>query len=461
MQRAAIENVDLKTLSDDDVPLMVTASPGPKSLEIWAKEAQYISPGLSGSTNTSRLVLDAGLGAYLKDVDGNVYIDFSSGVVMTNAGHCHPKVVAALNKQTARLMNVHDHAVPDRWRLCKKLGELTPGRLKRVQLYSGGTETVEAAFRLAKSFTGGTEIISFWNDFHGKTLGALGVDGTGFRKGFGPLAPGYHLVPHPNAYRPTLGGTFSSDQYIAFLEQYIDVCVADKVAAIVAEPIQGSGGTVIPPLDWFKKLKALCEKIGCLLIVDEILTGFGRTGKWFAIEHFGVEPDIMLLGKGMGCGFPVGALISRDEIIEAKPFARSSGGSTSFGGNPMAVAAALAHIEALEEDKLVENAARVGAVLLERLEAMRASHPLIGDVRGLGLLITVELVKDRQTRIPADAEGKDLFLRAMNRGLLTITPKGNLRFAPPLCISEKLALKAVDIFDAALTEIERSRVLSP
>lgn len=450
-----MQDIDLKTLQEDQAPHMVTASPGPKSLEIWAKEAEYISPGLSGSTNTSRLVLEEGYGAYLKDVDGNVYIDFSSGVVMTNAGHCHPKVVEAVNKQTAKLMNVHDHAVPERWKLCKKLAELSPGRLKRTQLYSGGTETVEAAFRLAKSFTGGTEIISFWNDFHGKTLGALGVEGTGFRKGFGPLAPGYHLVPHPNPYRPTLGGEFSSDQYIAFLEKYIDICVVDKVAAIIAEPIQGAGGTVIPPMDWFKKLKGLCEKIGCLLIIDEVLTGFGRTGKWFAIEHFGVEPDILLMGKGMGCGFPVGALISRDEIIESKPFANSSGGSTSFGGNPMAVAATLAHIEAMEEDKVVENAAKVGAIVLDKLNAMKAKHPLIGDVRGLGLLITVELVQDRETKKPANEEGKEIFLRTMNRGLLTITPKAKLRLAPPLCISEKLALKGTAIFEEALTEVEK------
>jgi len=397
--------VNLRDLAEDAVPRMLTESPGPKSLEIWEKEAEYISPGLSGSTNTSRLVLEEGYGSYLRDVDGNVYLDFSSGVVMTNAGHCHPKVVAAIKEQTEKLMNVHDHAVPERWKLCKKLSEISPGRLKRVQLYSGGTETVEAAFRLAKSYTGGTEIVSFWNDFHGKTLGALGVEGTGFRKGFGPLAPGYHLVPHPNRYRPTLGGEFCSDQYIEFLERYMDVCCVDKVAAIIAEPIQGAGGTVIPPDDWFKKLKALCERRGCLLIIDEVLTGFGRTGKWFAIEHFDVEPDILLMGKGMGCGFPVGALISRDEIIEAKPFANSSGGSTSFGGNPMAVAATLAHIEAIEEDRVVENAAAVGETLLDRLAEMYEAHPLVGDVRGKGLLITVELVKDRATKELANEEG--------------------------------------------------------
>jgi len=199
-------NASLRNLGEDDVPLMLTESPGPKSLEIWDREIRYISPGLSGSTNTSRLVLEEGFGSCLRDVDGNVYIDFSSGVVMTNPGHCHPKVVEAINRQTSKLMNVHDHAVPNRWELCSKLAEITPGNLRRTQLYSGGTETVEAAIRLAKSYTRGTEVFSFWNGFHGKTLGSLGVDGTGFRKGFGPLAPGFHRLPYPNPYRPTVGG---------------------------------------------------------------------------------------------------------------------------------------------------------------------------------------------------------------------------------------------------------------
>ncbi len=454
MRQTAGAEVDLRKLDEREAPVMVTESPGPRSLETWAKETQYIGPGLSGSTLTSRLVLEEGYMSYLRDVDGNVYIDFSSGVVMTNPGHCHPKVVQALVKQTEKLMNVHDHAVPNRWALCKKLAEITPGRLKRTQLYSGGTETVEAAFRLAKSFTGGTEIVGFWNGFHGKSLGSMGVDGTGFSKGFGPLAPGYHRVPYPNAYRPVLGAPFKTDDYITFLDQYIDNCVVGKLAAVIAEPIQGAGGTVIPPDDFFPKLKALCERRECLLIIDEILTGFGRSGRMFAIEYSGIEPDILLMGKGMGCGFPVGALISRDEVIEAMPFAKPSGGSTSFGGNPMACAAALANIEALEEDGCIAHAAKVGAKMLERVSAMKDAHPLIGDVRGRGLLMTVELVKDRETKEQAKEEGKQVFLKMLNKGVLTITPAAKLRFAPPLCISETLMNKAIDIFDEALTEVE-------
>ncbi len=452
MRQTVSENLDLKTLNENDLPIMVTESPGPKSLEIWDKETQYISPGLSGSTLTSKLVLDEGYMSYLKDVDGNVYIDFSSGVVMTNPGHCHPKVVKALVEQTELLMNVHDHAVPNRWELCKKLADITPGRLKMTQLYSGGTETVEAAIRLAKSFTGGTEVIGFWNGFHGKTLGSLALDGTGFSKGFGPLAPGFHKVPYPNPYRPVFETT---DQYINFIDRYIDNCVVGKLACIIAEPIQGAGGTVIPPDDFFPKLKALTEKRGCLLIIDEILTGFGRTGKMFAIEYSGIEPDILLMGKGMGCGFPVGALISREEIIKAMPFAKASGGSTSFGGNPMACAAAMANIQALEEDNCIENASKVGAKMLERVGAMKDKHPLIGDVRGRGLLMTVELVKDRNTKEQAREEGKQIFLKMLNKGVLTITPGANLRFAPPLCISETLMNKAIDIFEESLTEVEK------
>lgn len=454
MRQTVTESVDLRSLREEDVPLMVTDSPGPKSLEIWNKEVQYVAPGLSGSTITSRLVLDEGYMNYLRDVDGNVYIDFSSGVVMTNPGHCHPKVVKALVEQTEKLMNVHDHAVPNRWELCKKLADISPGRLKRSQLYSGGTETVEAALRLAKSYTGGTEVIGFWNGFHGKTLGSLGLDGTGFSKGFGPLAPGFHKVPYPNPYRPVLGSPFKTDDYITFIDRYIDNCVVGKLACIIAEPIQGAGGTVIPPDDFFPKLKALCERRGCLLIIDEILTGFGRTGKMFAIEYSGVEPDILLMGKGMGCGFPVGALISRDEIIESQPFAKASGGSTSFGGNPMACAAALANIQALEEGGYIDNAAKVGKVMFERVNAMKDRHPLIGDVRCRGLLMTVELVKDRETKEQAREEGKQVFLKMLNKGVLTITPAANLRFAPCLCITEPLMHKAIDIFEEVLTEVE-------
>lgn len=477
MTQSVQEMIDLREVGEGDAPIMLTESPGPKSLEIWEKECAYISPGLSGSTSTSRLVLDEGYMSYLRDVDGNVYIDFSSGVVMTNPGHCHPKVVEAINHQTARLMNVHDHAVPNRWELCRKLAEITPGELKRTQLYSGGTETVEAAIRLAKSYTGGTEVFSFWNGFHGKTLGSLGLDGTGFSKGFGPLAPGFHRLPYPNPYRPLVGGEvcaqagygtlaekgacsrctgpLCTDRYISFIEKAIETMTVGKPAVIIAEPIQGAGGTVIPPQDFFKKLKALTRKLGCLLIIDEILTGFGRTGKWWAIEHFGVEPDIMLMGKGMGCGYPVGALISTEEIIKSKPFANSSGGSSSFGGNPMACAAALANIEVLEAEGYIENAAVVGEKLLRKLEGMKAGHPLIGDVRGKGYLITVELVKDRETKEVADAEGKSVFLRMLNKGVLTITPKGNLRMAPPLCMSENVAMKALDIFEEALSETEK------
>ena len=449
------EKVDLKTLKASEAPIMVTESPGPRSLEIWAKEAEYIAPGLSSSTLTSRLVLEEGFMSYLRDVDGNVYIDFSSGVVMTNPGHCHPKVVEAVNRQTAMLMNVHDHAVPNRWQLCERLAGITPGRLKRSQLYSGGTETVEAALRLAKSYTGGTEFISFWNGFHGKSIGSLGVDGTGYRKGYGPLAPGFNRVPYPNPYRPVFGEPLRTDQYIEFIDKSIDNCCTGKLAAIIAEPIQGAGGTVIPPEDFFTKLHALCRRHGCLLIIDEILTGFGRTGKWFAIEHFGVEPDIMLMGKGMGAGYPVGALISTDEIISSEPFAEPSGGSTSFGGNPMACAAALANIEALEEEGLIENAAIMGEKMLARLNEMKARHPLIGDVRGKGLLMTVELVKDRTTKELANEEGKQVFLRMLNKGVLTITPKANLRLAPPLCISDELAMKGLELLEEALDETEK------
>jgi len=250
-------------------------------------------------------------------------------------------------------------------------------------------------------------------------------------------------------------GPLCTERYIRFIEQAIDNSATDKVAAVIAEPIQGTGGTVIPPLDFLPKLKALCDRLGCLLIIDEILTGFGRTGKWWAVNHFGVIPDIMLLGKGMGAGFPVGALISTDEIIESRPFADSSGGSTSFGGNPIACAAALANIQVLEEEGYIEHAAEVGAKMLARATAMRERHPLIGDVRGEGFLMTIELVKDRDTKEPADDEGKRVFLKMLNRGVLTITPKASLRFAPPLCMSEKLVMKGLEIFEDALAETER------
>ncbi len=435
------------------VPNMVTESPGPKSRAMHARAADIIR-GLSSQVKLHPVCFAEGYGVVLKDVDGNTYLDFSSGIYVTTLGHCHPKVSEAVAKAAHTLMNCHDFTTPLKTELLEKLVAIMPPGLNGVQLYDSGTTAVEAALRAARAYTGKHEFLSCYMDFHGKTGHAVSLAKMNPTNG-SARAQGFHLVPRPNPYRPIFrngDGTIDTDAYIAFYEDFIDNVTTGQLAAFVVEPIQGWAGSVMPPDDFLPKLRALCDRRGMLLIADEVLTCMGRTGKWLAMEHWNTVADITTLGKGFGNGFPVTAMVAQEDI---KPSFDKISASTSYGGNPMACAAALASIRVIEEEGLLENAQRLESFFLGRMERMKEAHPIIGDVRAKGCLLGIELVKDRTTKEPFDEAGKVVYRKAFQKGLAWIPAGHILRLSPPIIMDEEIAAKGMDIVDEAIFETER------
>ena len=432
--------------------------PGPKSRALVAAEAEYVAPGLQRIAQLSGLAMASGSGCKLIDVDGNEYLDFFAGVAVASLGHSHPRFVSTLVQQIERLA-VGSFTSEPRLQLLKLLAELAPGALKRTQLYSGGAEAVEAAIRLAKAYTKKHEVIGFWGGFHGKTGGVMGLIGDEWKQKWGPLAPGTHLVPYADCYRCPFQmrypdcGMFCLD----FMRQSLKTTTAGLIAAIIIEPMQGTAGNVVPPPEFLPGVAQIAREHEALLIADEMITGFGRTGTMFACTHTGTEPDIMTIGKGLGSGFPVTGLISTDEITAAYPFARPSSSSSSYGGNPLAATAALTTIETIIDEQLVDNAERVGAVLLRELRGLQDKYEFIGDVRGSGLLIGLDLVKDRATKEPLSAAiSEQIFLGALRRGLLLMGYLSRVRIYPPLLISEAEARDGVAILDEVFAEVARA-----
>ena len=433
------------------LPNIVVVPPGPESQRIHAEASRHMK-GYSSQVRLFPVVFESGRGVTLTDVDGNTYIDFSSGIYVANCGHGHPKIVEAIQKQVATLMNAHDFATPIKRDLLVKLAEITPGDLNGAQLYSTGAEAVEAGMRAMRAQTGKFEFISFFRDFHGKSMGAnslAGMDRTG-----GPRAPGYHRVPYGNCYHCAFKMAYPDCGIycVDYIRQVIAEETTGQVAGIVLEPIQGWGGSNIPPPGWLPKVRALCDDLDILLMVDEVLTCMGRTGKMFCIEHETVVPDVLILGKGLGNGYPVTAMVVREEIIEKLEFISAS---SSYGGNPVACTAAAASIQVIEEERLPERAAELGAFILGRLREIQQRHSVIGDVRGRGLLLGMECVKDRETREPHTEAGQRIYQKAFEKGLAWIPAGHNLRMSPPLVMERREAEIALDIIDAAIGETER------
>ncbi|MBI4514675.1 MAG: aspartate aminotransferase family protein [Deltaproteobacteria bacterium] len=432
--------------------------PGQKSRALYASEQEFLAPGLQRIAQLSELTVAEGRGCTLIDVDGNEYLDFFAGVAVASLGHSHPRFVAALTRQLKRLA-VGSFTSEPRLRLMKLLAELAPGALKRTQLYSGGAEAVEAAIRLAKAYTKKHEVVGFWGGFHGKTGGVIGLIGDEWKQKWGPLPGGTHQVPYADCYRCPfkLGypdcGLFCLD----FMRQSLKTTTAGMIAAIIVEPIQGTAGNVVPPPEFLTGVQEIAREHEALLICDEMITGFGRTGAVFGCQHSGIEPDVMTIGKGFGNGFPVTGLISSDEITAAQPFAKPSSSSSSYGGNPLAAAAALSTVETILEEQLIDNAARVGAVLLDELRGLQEKYEFIGDVRGAGLLIGMDLVKNRTTKEPLSrAVSEEIFLGALRRGLLLMGYFSRVRINPPLILSETEARDGVAILDEVFAEVARS-----
>jgi 4-aminobutyrate aminotransferase len=437
------------------VPNLKTPLPGPRAQAMIEADHQVSSPSY---TRVYPLVAARGRGAVIEDVDGNSFLDFTAGIAVCSTGHCHPRVVRAIERQARELLHMSgtDFYYEPQVRLAQKLAAIAPGsQPKRVFFSNSGAEAVEAAFKLARYHTGRTHMISFLGAFHGRTMGALSLTGSKAiqRRGFGPLVPQVTHIDYPNCSRcARRGNQVGCCQ--GPLEQldrlFRHALPPDEVAAIIVEPIQGEGGYIVPPADFHPRLKALAERHGILYIADEVQTGMGRTGRMFASEHWGVEPDILCLAKGIASGMPLGAIVARQDVMNWPPGSHAS----TFGGNPVCCAAALETIALLEEE-LIDNADRVGRFLLDRLAAAFAKHPRVGDVRGKGLMIALELVHDRTLRQPDPQAAHELMQQCFRRGLLVLTcGRSSIRLCPPLVITEQQAETAVEILSESLKALD-------
>lgn len=441
------------------VPRIVTPLPGPRAKALIERDGRVVSPSY---TRGYPLVIERASGATVEDVDGNLFLDCSAGIAVNATGHSHPDVVRAINAQAGRFLHMSgtDFYYDVQVRLAEELAAIAPFSGDAKSFFgNSGAEAIEASLKLARYSTGRSDFIAFFGGFHGRTMGALSLTAskTVQRDGFAPFVPGVHHVPFADCYRcpAKLTPDECAAECLDEIEHhlFLQVVSPDDVAAVVVEPIQGEGGYVVAPTQFMQRLRALTAKHGILLIADEVQSGMGRTGKMFAIEHAGVEPDIVAIAKGIASGLPLGVATSRSAIMTWPPGAHAS----TFGGNPLSCAAALETIRLLKES-LMANAASVGEHLKAGLTALMDKHPLIGDVRGRGLMIGVELVRDRQTKERAIAERNAVVNAAFERGLLILgAGKNAIRFSPPLVLTRSEADTALRIFDEALTAVQSNR----
>lgn len=431
--------------------------PGPKAKALIKRDQEVISPSYA---RAYPFVMDHGKGSLVWDVDGNQFLDFAAGIAVTATGHSHPKVVQAIKEQSDKFLHISADFYHESWiTLGEHLDQIAPFKEDAVSfMTNSGTESVEAAIKLARYHTGVTEFIGFLGAFHGRTLGSLSFTASKplYHEGFYPLMNGVVHVPYPNAYRPLLLSRPGED-YGVTVVRYIEEQVLGKllpsedVAGILVESIQGEGGYIVPTPGFFPALRELCDRYDILLIVDEVQSGMGRTGKWWAIEHFGVEPDIVCVGKGIASGIPLGAIIARKSLAT---WPLGSHGNT-YGGNPVACAAALATIDLIQNEYL-QNATEVGTYAIDALNEVAARHPSIGQVRGIGLMIGVEFVKDQHTREPAHDLRERIVHYAFERGLLTLgCGRSTIRVSPPLSISKSEVDDGLEVFEESITLAEK------
>jgi 4-aminobutyrate aminotransferase len=435
---------------------IIVTPPGPKARELLEKDAQILSQSV---VRWYPLVAESGSGCVVKDVDGNEFIDFNSGLVVLAVGHSHPRVVKAIKDQAEKLIHYSwtDFYYKPLIDLGEQLTRITPGSFpKKVFFCNSGAEANEAAMKMARWHTRTPLFLAYTGAFHGRSFGTMALTASKpvQRRHFFPLVPEVTHVPYPYCYRCPFGLKYPECDVwcVDFIEEEVlkKYHPPEDTAAMFVEPIQGEGGYVVPPDDYFQRLKKILDKYDILLADDEIQSGMGRTGKWFAIEHWGVTPDILTCAKALASGLPIGAAIAKQELMDWE------GGShaNTFGGNPVACAAALQVIDIIKEEKLMENATRQGAYLMKRLKEMQQKYPIMGDVRGKGLMVAVEFVKDPETKEPAAQEVEDITNKCFKRGLAIITAgKSAMRFAPPLIITHDLIDEGLEIFEGAVKEV--------
>jgi 4-aminobutyrate aminotransferase len=444
-------------MMDDLFPRIKTNIPGPKSKKVIAKDKRYTSRSY---IKEYPLVVDRGEGAVVEDVDGNRYLDLMAGIAVNVTGYGHPSVVAAIKKQSEKFSHIcsTDFYYPSFANLAEKLASMVPiSKEKSVFLTNSGAEAVETAIKLARYHTKRPYFIAFFGAFHGRTMGALSLTASKVkqRSYFGPLMPGVFHIPYAYCYRCSYRLKYDSCRiYCADAIENIlceHLISPEEIAAVFVEPIQGEGGYIIPPVEFLQKIREFTAKHGILLVADEIQSGIGRTGKFLAVENFSVEPDVVLLAKGLASGLPLGAVVARKKYMSWKP---GTHGST-FGGNPIACEASLATLD-LIQGGLAENAAKMGSKLLRELKTLRRMHPLVGDVRGIGLMIGVELVKNQKNKKPFAEAAHEIVQRAFQKGLLML-PCGDsvIRFSPPLVIQSSQIDVAVEIFSEILSQYEK------
>jgi len=438
-----------------------TIVPGPRSTALRQREDAHVAPGLQGYAVMAGIAVESAEGSAVTDVDGNTFLDFIGGIGVGALGHSHPGVVKAIQDQVARA-SVGSFTSEARVELLERVAKHPPTEgVHRLQLYSSGAEAVESALRLAKSHTKKTEFVSFWGGFHGKTMGALSLMGSNFKEGLGPMVPGSHLLPYADCYRCPIGSTYPTCG-LGCIDQgrkQLKYASTNSIAAFIVEPMQGTAGNVVPPDDFIPAVRELAHEFGALFIADEMITGFGRTGRYWGVEHSGAKPDIVTLGKAFGGGFPLSGVLTTDAIAQAKPWSNPSGSSSSYGGNPLAAAAGVAALRAIEEDGLVENAREVGAAMLEELAAFVEAYPFVGHVRGRGLFLGIELVADKKTKEPLSrAVTRRIFDECVRRGLLTMSYAPSFRIQPALTIDHETAKNGIAVLREVFDEAKRTNL---
>ena len=438
------------------LPQIKTALPGPNAKRIIADDARLISPSY---TRSYPLVAKRGRGAIIEDVDGNEFLDFSAGIAVTSTGHCHPEVVAAIQRQAGELIHMSgtDFYYEAMTQLSERLSRIAPmGGPHKFYYGNSGTEAVECALKLARYHTKRQAVIAFYGAFHGRTMGSLSLTASKpqQRRRFAPLVPGVTHVPYPYTYRFGEGKT--EREYGLACAKFIEerlfktTVPPEDVAAIFVEPIQGEGGYVPAPPEFLRELRRICDENGIMLVADEVQSGAGRTGKWWAIQHSGVEPDVVCIAKGIASGMPLGITMTKASVMDWVPGSHAS----TFGGNPVAIAAALASMDVIERDGM-RNAAVVGESMKKRMLSWLPKHPMLGDVRGQGLMLAVEIVKDKQSKIPVAKERDRIVELAFENGVLLLgCGETSIRLSPALIVSQQQADYALDVLEKCIAQIE-------